>query len=481
MTSQTQEEPITFRGTSTRWAMLAVFGGLGFIFCMILAGMVFIPRIQSVRPVSELQKSDAATSAVDDYYVDLTLMTRSFLQRRNMMRYLGDRDPDRVLPVLMGIHTHTGSIEHVHDVSYCGGDMFLEGGDGTQYPALTEPIVLSSHHNAYLVLFPSRDRLGRRFLDLDGDVLSVVIKDLGEKPERRFEWELPISDDLDGLPGKDFVGTLILILSVSGALLVVLSPCAVELTLYYSAIITSTISVEGGEEQEAGDRRRLYANLGSFVLGFTILYGLSGATVGLIGQGVRSPLGEYGELIQVVGGLLILFFALRVLGVDKWVEQKVSGVPVSSSCDVGGAPPGRLRRWLTQLAEVGLRRAGSGQPLGPRDSFLVGLGLSASCLTCMGSAVLYPLLVYAGITSWYWGLITLTIYSLGISIPMLLVALGSHRLRATMSHRREFGPALRLVSGVLLVIISLLVMSGNERVLAEGFFQFLGKVSRWTG
>ena len=75
----------------------------------------------------------------------------------------------------------------------------------------------------------------------------------------------------------------------------------------------------------------------------------------------------------------------------------------------------------------GEHRAARRGTMWPADSFLVGIGLSSACLGCMGGAVLYPLLVYAGITSWYSGLITLALYSLAIVLPMVAIALGFSR------------------------------------------------------
>ena len=92
------------------------------------------------------------------------------------------------------------------------------------------------------------------------------------------------------------------------------------------------------------------------------------------------------------------------------------------------------------------------------DSFLVGIGLSTSCLTCMGGAVLYPLLVYAGITSWYSGDHAGTVLARyrrahGVHFPGLLPVSVVARDAAGV-HR-----ALRTASGVILAGIALLVLS----------------------
>jgi hypothetical protein len=76
--------------------------------------MVLIPRYQAVHPINELQRSDADKVQVDDIYLDTTLVTPSFLNDRHLQRYVGNRDPGTVLPVLVGLNTHKGSIAHMH-------------------------------------------------------------------------------------------------------------------------------------------------------------------------------------------------------------------------------------------------------------------------------------------------------------------------------------------------------------------------------
>ncbi|MEE8525047.1 MAG: cytochrome c biogenesis protein CcdA, partial [Thermoanaerobaculia bacterium] len=427
---------------------------------------------------------------VDDLYLDLTLVTPSFLESRRLGHYLGDRNPETVLPFLAGLNTHRGSIDHMHHLH---GEMFLIAPDGTRYPSLSEPIVLSQHHNAYMLLFPARDQRGERFLDYAAGNLVVEAVGVGAEPVRRFEWQLPLADAAaaPGL-GRGLVPSLMLLVALVGALLVVLSPCALELSLYYSAIISCTVTEGEREAAAAGagsaataGRRRILINLGAFVAGFTLLYAVSGATVGLIGEGVRRPLAEYAEIIPMVGGALILFFALKVMGVGELIGRLrrrwpggERGVVHGSRGSLGTllAAPGRFLTGLRTRAQARSRLPGG---MRPRDSFLVGVGLSSSCVTCMGGAVLYPLLVYVGISSWYWGFLTLGLYSLGIALPMLAIALGFFRVRLSLTRRLGFNRGLRFASGALLAGIGTLILTGQERIVTDVAFGLLGGISRW--
>lgn len=483
MTVEAIQEPVRPARPPRRWGLLAVVAGLGIIVALLVGGMVLIPRYRATYPASDLQRSDADRVAIDDLYLDLTLVTPKFLASRDLERYLGGRAAESVFPVIVGVNTHTGSIEHMHHLE---GDLFIVGADGSRYPALTEPIVLTEHHNAYMLLFPPRDNHGKPFLDQSQDRIVLEAVGMGAVQARRFEWQLP----LDESTGKGLLSTLMLVVALSGALLVVLSPCALELSLYYTAIISATID-ESEKEAVArdglgasdGGRRRVLINLGSFVAGFTLLYSAAGATVGLIGQGVRKPLGEYSYLIQILGGSLILFFALRILGVDRWITRKFGESPLHlpRAGALGGAVRNRVRELLASLRFRGQSRAAKRGTMRALDSFLVGMGLSSACLGCMGGAVLYPLLVYAGITSWYSGLITLALYSLAIALPMVLIALGFSRIRFSLGGRLGVNRALRLTSGTLLGVIGILILTGRERIVTDVAFGFLAGISRWVG
>jgi len=480
MTVDAIERPARRR---TGWGAAAVLAGVGIILALLVGGMVLIPRYRASYPASALQLSDADRVSIDDLYLDLTIVTPKFLASRNLERFLGERQAETVLPLIVGVNAHKGSIEHMHHLD---GDVHLVGADGARYPALTEPIVLTDHHNAYMLLFPPRDHHGQPFLHQGEGSIVVEATGMGATAVRRFEWQLP----LDESTNTGLLATLMLVVALAGALLVVLSPCALELSLYYTAIISATID-ESEREAMAnkglgavdGGRRRVLVNLGSFVAGFTLLYSAAGATVGLIGQGVRQPLGEYAVLIQIAGGSLILFFALRILGVDRWIARGLgaSGLRLPRVGRFFEEVRGRVRVFLTRIRFRGESRAAERGTMRAFDSFLVGIGLSSACLGCMGGAVLYPLLVYAGITSWYSGLITLALYSLAIALPMVTIALGFSRIHFNLAGKLGVNRFLKLASGTMLAGIGLLIITGREGLITDFAFGLLGGVTQWFG
>src|SRR5262249_24000281 len=96
---------------------------------------------------------------------------------------------------------------------------------------------------------------------------------------------------------------------VIGALMVILSPCAIELTTYYTGIIGGVVSsaaiAERGARLPVALRGRILRNLAAFVAGFTVLYMASGATVAFMGQqllGIQAKLQTGAKLTDVLCG-----------------------------------------------------------------------------------------------------------------------------------------------------------------------------------
>src|SRR5206468_8870256 len=71
----------------------------------------------------------------------------------------------------------------------------------------------------------------------------------------------------------------------------------------------------------------------------------------------------------------------------------------------------------------------------PLNSFCAGLGLSVGCLTCMGGAILYPLLIFVGTSTWYWGALILGTYSLALAAPMAAIAVAVGNYAWQFVHR----------------------------------------------
>ncbi|MFB6347392.1 MAG: cytochrome c biogenesis CcdA family protein [bacterium] len=460
----------------TTRSLLLLGGGLIVLISIFVGGIYLIPRYLAANPYG-LQRSDAHEVDPDDMYLDVTPVLPGMAKKMNLSRYVDKKDYQNKFPFLVALNTHTGNIRDVRLNE--GSKITLRGPDGQTYPPLEDPLAVSSHHNTYLLYFPSRDMEGNKLYKQEEGNLILRVAGLGNHSVRTFSWYLPLKT----ISTSNFTLTQWLMLAVAmcGAMLVVLSPCALELTIYYSGIVGAVLSEQGESfEQESAPmkqlnnfgRWKLLRNLIAFTVGFTLLYAISGALVGLIGDGIKNPLGEYGEWFALFGGSIIILFSLKLMGFINMSYLR------------------HLSRWIRNgLRSVflpGSFKQEEGKPVQPdqvnvSDSFLAGIGLSSGCLSCMSGAVLYPLLIYAGIASWYWGFVTLGVYSLLIALPMMLITLGGWSWMNTLSHRKTISKYLKYISGSMLLVVGILIFTGQDRIITDVFFNGIGQFVRTMG
>jgi cytochrome c biogenesis protein CcdA len=487
--------------------------GVTLLLAVFVVGIYIVPKLQSGSPATARQ-SDASRVSLSDVYVDATYATRDFVKRVKLEPYL-DQWQGRAQPFLIGINTHVGTIADLD----LRGKVLLEDSNGDRFPSLGTPVVLSEHHNMYLLVFPLVDNSGQAIFTPKRGHFRLIVNGVGKTPERVFEWKLPV---VEPAPARTIASTLMLMLGVVGALMVILSPCAIELTTYYAGIIAGVVSsaaiAEKGARMPLQVRARILRNLAAFVAGFTVLYMASGATVAFMGQhllGMQTKLqagakteelfcgtpqegtgetimvaaagdnsahanhgpgfGEWTRYANWLGAAFLVYFALKSVGVLKrggqcfvWLAQlgrKFRGVIAAA---VGLVSPKRAA--IIRAPGLSLREPGN---ITPANSFCAGLGLSVSCLTCMGGAILYPLLIFVGTSTWYWGALVLGTYSLALAIPMAVIAVAVGNWTWQFVHRPWLTRGLQWTAATVMITVAVLIVFDRTRFINSVVFTVL--------
>ena len=208
-----------------------------------------------------------------------------------------------------------------------------------------------------------------------------------------------------------------------GGLLSFLSPCVLPLVPSYIGFLT------GMTIEEMGDRRHwavLHALL--FVAGFSLVFIALGAGATELGSALR-----YNKVwLARAGGVLVIIFGLYSLGVIR----------VSA---------------FDQDRRLHLER----KPLGFLGSVLVGMTFAAGWTPCIGP-VLGGILLMAGTSSdLHRGVLLLAAYSAGLAVPFLIVAVALDAFRDWFQRFRRWMPWVQRISGVILIAIGLLLVTGE--------------------
>ena len=486
--------------------------GITLLLAVFVVGIYIVPKLQAGSPATARQ-SDAAHVSLSDVFVDATYATPEFVKRVKLEPYLQQWE-GRAQPFLIGINTHVGTIADLD----LRNRVLIEDSNGDRYPSLGTPVVLSEHHNMYLVVFPLVDNYGKPIFAAKRGHFRLLVEGVGKTAERVFEWKLPV---VEPAAARTIASTLMLVLSVVGALMVILSPCAIELTSYYTGIIAGVVSsaaiAERGSRMPLEVRGRILRNLSAFVAGFTILYMASGATVALMGQqllGMQAKLQSGATLTEVfcgtppselnaaisatpptksghmnhgagfgawtryanwLGASFLIYFALKSVGVLKrggqcfvWLGQWGRKFRLGIAAMVGLVSPKRAA--IIRAPGLSMRQPGN---ITAANSFCAGLGLSVSCLTCMGGAILYPLLIFVGTSTWYWGALILGTYSLALAIPMAIIAVAVGNWSWQFVHRPWLTRGLQWTSATVMITVAVLIAFDHTRVINSVVFTVL--------
>jgi cytochrome c-type biogenesis protein len=217
-------------------------------------------------------------------------------------------------------------------------------------------------------------------------------------------------------------------------LLSFLSPCVLPLVPSYVGFITGMTLPE-----ISGRRRAALLHALLFVAGFSLVFVLLGASATALGR----ALNYYQVWLQRVGGVLIIIFGFLCLGVFK------VGV-------------------LNQERRVQLDR----KPVGYLGSALVGVAFGAGWTPCIGP-VLGAILGLAATTSDVTrGMQLLAVYSAGLALPFLIAAVAVESFLDWFQRFRRYLPWVMRLSGVILIVVGVLLVTGEFTRLA-GWLQGL--------
>lgn len=194
------------------------------------------------------------------------------------------------------------------------------------------------------------------------------------------------------------------------------SPCLLPMLPIYISYFA------GGKEK---DTKRVIKNSIGFILGFTVVFVLLGALAGTLG----SLLNEYKTVVNIVTGLIVIFFGLNFLGVFKLNIFK------------------------------GIKPANTDH-LGFFSSFLFGVVFSIGWTPCVGAFLGSALMMATSQGSIAQGVFMLLLYSLGLGIPFFISAILIDKLKSTFNFIKKHYNIINTVSGILLVAVGVLMATG---------------------
>ena len=224
-----------------------------------------------------------------------------------------------------------------------------------------------------------------------------------------------------------------LLVAFGAGLLSFLSPCVLPLVPVYLGTVCGPEILEPGADRK---RLPLFFHSLSFVVGFSLVFILLGASVGLLGFTLNFNM----ALTQTIAGSLLIAFGVFLLAALKipWLNYEKRLVPSV------GTTTSYLR------------------------SLLMGAVFSLAWTPCIGPVLGGILtLAWSSETAWQ-GASLLAAYSLGLGLPFLIIGAAFDSIRPLLRRIHRYSTWSYIISGLLLIAVGILILTGNLSWLQGG-------------
>src|SRR6266446_5276348 len=226
-----------------------------------------------------------------------------------------------------------------------------------------------------------------------------------------------------------------ILIAFAGGLLSFLSPCVLPLVPGYISLMSGVsidhLKGDGGSRSAA--RRAVIINSIAFNVGLSVIFLALGATAGLVGSAVISN-----PWVRIIGGLVIIVFGLHLIGLLK-----------------------------IKYLYRDTRQFSSEKPRGVLGSLTLGIAFAAGWTPCIGPILGGIIGLAATSGGWKGGLLLSAFYSAGLAVPFLVTGLGINQFLSFYGKFRRHLHKVEVVSGIILILIGVLVMSNRVTLLAS--------------
>lgn len=213
------------------------------------------------------------------------------------------------------------------------------------------------------------------------------------------------------------------------------SPCVLPLIPIFLTHVASVAAGETARKQQIA----VMLNAAAYVLGFSLVFIALGAALGVTGElaGSLNLLTQNKVWLIRIGGVLLMILGLHQMGVIR--------IPI-----------------LYRNAHVHLD---GGKPGTVGSSFVIGLSFGAGWSPCIGPILGVILTMAASQANTGRAVSLLSVYSLGMAIPFLLVALTFGSVQRFMRRINQHLHLVELTTGAIMITIGAIMILGVYELL----------------
>jgi len=221
-----------------------------------------------------------------------------------------------------------------------------------------------------------------------------------------------------------------------------LSPCVLPLVPGYISIISgASLEQLKAREKDSSLFRTVLLNSIMFIIGFSITFILLGASATWIGQILLSKM----RLLGQIAGLILIAFGIHLTGLVKinalYKDKRFHNLE---------------------------------KPRGLVGALVLGLAFAFGWTPCIGPILAGIMTIASTKQTVTEGMFLLGIYSAGLGIPFLLTSLALNKFLAFYGRFKKHFHAVEVASGILVIAIGVLILTGSLSRLAT-WFTFLNR------
>jgi cytochrome c-type biogenesis protein len=206
-----------------------------------------------------------------------------------------------------------------------------------------------------------------------------------------------------------------------------LSPCVLPLVPPYLIYLTgATIEHVANEETEQASKRAVMISASLFVLGFSTVFVLLGASASLIGGLIRAWSAE----LSVIAGIVIILMGLHFLGLTRiGLLMREGRLPIP-------------------------------KPVGLWGAYVMGLAFAFGWTPCIGPILAAILSIAAAEATVAKGAGLLAVYSAGLGIPFLIAAFMVEQFSSLFARMKRHLANVERAMGVLMIVTGIGFLTG---------------------
>ncbi|WP_407176022.1 cytochrome c biogenesis CcdA family protein [Bradyrhizobium sp. STM 3562] len=206
-----------------------------------------------------------------------------------------------------------------------------------------------------------------------------------------------------------------------------LSPCVLPLVPPYLVYLTgATIEHIESDEPASSSRRAVMLSAALFVLGFSTVFILLGASASLIGALIRA----WSAQLSILAGIVIILMGLHFLGLTRiGLLMREGRLPIP-------------------------------KPVGLWGAYVMGLAFAFGWTPCIGPILAAILSIAAAEATVTKGAGLLAVYSAGLGIPFLIAALMVEQFSALFARMKKHLVTVERAMGVLMIITGIGFLTG---------------------